>query len=60
MQNSPDILADSIINLAKARKIDDGKKEMHNSITKFHERETRKSEISTKMEEIQLVRTQIQ
>jgi hypothetical protein len=54
------MLADSINNLAKARKIHDGKKEMHNSITKFHDSETRKSEITTKLEEIQLVRTQIQ
>jgi len=59
LRKSPDILADSINNLAKARKIDDGRKEMHNSITKFHESETVKSSIVTKREEIELVRTQI-
>jgi hypothetical protein len=55
MQKSPDILADLINNLAKASKIDDGRKEMHSSITKFHESETRKSAITAWMEEIQLV-----
>jgi hypothetical protein len=59
LRRSPDILADSINNLAKARKIDDGRKEMHSSIAKFHETETLKSSIVTKREEIELVRTQI-
>jgi hypothetical protein len=60
MRKSPDILADSINNLAKARKIDDGRKEMHSCITKFHESETRKSAITAQMEEIQLVQMQIE
>jgi hypothetical protein len=30
------MLAESINNLAKARKLDDGKKAMHESIAKFH------------------------
>lgn len=33
---------------------------MHSSITKFYETETRKSNITTRIEEIQLVWTQIQ
>jgi hypothetical protein len=33
IQRSPDILADSLNNLAKAKRIDDGHKEMHWSIT---------------------------
>jgi hypothetical protein len=60
MRKSPHLIADSINNLAKVRKIDDGRKEMHSSITKFHESETRKSAITAWMEEIQLVRTQIE
>jgi hypothetical protein len=55
MRKSPHLIADSINNLAKVRKIDDGRKEMHSSITKFHESETRKSAITAWMEEIQLV-----
>ncbi len=33
---------------------------MHNSIAKFHLSETKKSEVSTKIEEISLVQTQIE
>jgi hypothetical protein len=54
MRKSPDILSKSINNLAKARKIDDSRKEMHShsSITKLHESETRKSAIMARIEEI--------
>jgi hypothetical protein len=44
IRKSPD-LADSINNLAKARKIDDGQKEMNQSITEYHWSETEKSRI---------------
>jgi hypothetical protein len=57
LRKSPDIIADSINNLAKARKMDDGKKEMHRSITEFHQSETVKSKITAKVEEINLVRS---
>jgi hypothetical protein len=60
LRKSPDIIADSINNLAKARKMDDGKKEMHRSITEFHQSETVKSKITAKVEEINLVRMQIE
>jgi hypothetical protein len=60
LHKSPDIMADSINNLAKARKMDDGKKEMHRSITEFHQSETVKSKITAKVEEIQLVQMQIE
>jgi hypothetical protein len=46
------MLAESINNLAKTRKIDDGRKEMHSSITRFHATETKKSVIAAKREEI--------
>jgi len=59
MRKSPDMLADSINNLAKARKIEDGRREMHFSITKYHETETRKASIEAKREEIELVRHQL-
>ena len=59
IRKSPDIIADSINSLAKARKVDDGRKEMHRSITDFHRSETEKSKITTKVEEIQLVQMQI-
>ncbi len=56
MSRSPtDTLADSINNIAKSRKSDDGKKAMHDSIAIFHLSETKKSEVSTKIEEISLV-----
>ena len=60
LRKSPDMLAESINNLAKARKIDDGRKEMHSSITRFHDTETKKSVIAAKREEIQLLQTQIE
>ncbi|MFO0446521.1 MAG: hypothetical protein ACK51L_02525, partial [bacterium] len=60
LRKSPDMLAESINNLAKARKIDDGRKEMHISITRFHDTETKKSVIAAKREEIQLLQTQIE
>jgi hypothetical protein len=53
---SLDILAESISNLAKARKVDGGHKERHISIT-HHHRETQR--INVKMEEIQLVQKQL-
>jgi hypothetical protein len=59
LRKSPEIIADSINNLAKARKVDDGRKEMHMSITEFHRSETEKSRINVKMEEIQLVQMQL-
>jgi transcriptional/translational regulatory protein YebC/TACO1 len=59
MRKSPDMLADSINNLAKARKIEDGRREMHFSITKYHETETWKASIEAKREEIELVRHQL-
>jgi hypothetical protein len=48
------MLSKSINNLAKARKIDDSRKEMHShtSNTKLHESETRKSVIMAKIGEI--------
>ena len=58
-RSPPDMLAESINNLAKARKSDDGKKAMHESITKFHISEAKKSEHGAKLEEITLLRTQI-
>ncbi len=39
----PDIIADSINNLAKSRKMEDGKKEIHRNITEIHQSETVKS-----------------
>ena len=51
----PDNVADSINNLAEARKVKDGKKAMHDSIAQFHIVEAKKASISTKMEEISLV-----
>ncbi len=45
IRKSPDILADSTNNLAKARQIDDGRKEMHHSITEYHRSETEKAEL---------------
>jgi hypothetical protein len=59
LRKSPDIIADSISNFAKARKVDDGQKEMHMNITDFHCSETEKSRINVKMEEIQLVQMQL-
>jgi hypothetical protein len=59
LRKSPDIIADSINHLAKAKKVDDGRKEMHMSITEFHCSETEKSRINVKMEEIQLVQMQL-
>jgi hypothetical protein len=59
LRKSPDMLAESINNLAKARKIEDGRREMHFSITKYHETETRKASIEAKREEIELVRHQL-
>ena len=59
LRKSPDIIADSINNLAKARKVEDGRKEMHMSITEFHHSETEKGRINVKMEEIQLDQMQL-
>jgi FtsZ-binding cell division protein ZapB len=59
VRKSPNIIADLINNLAKARKVDDGRKEMHMSITEFHHSETEKSRINVKMDEIQLVQMQL-
>jgi hypothetical protein len=36
LRKSPVIFAESVNNLAKAKKVDDGHKEMHISITEFH------------------------
>jgi hypothetical protein len=54
------MLAESINNLAEARKVEDGKKAMHNSIAQFHIVEAKKAYVSTKMEEISLVQMQIE
>jgi hypothetical protein len=59
LRKSPDMLAESINNLAKARKMEDGRREMHFSITKYHKTETRKASIEAKREEIELVRHQL-
>jgi len=59
LRKSPDILAESINNLAKARKVVDGQKEMHMSITKFHHSKMQKIRVYVKMEEIQLVQMQL-
>jgi hypothetical protein len=59
LRKSPDIIADSINNLAKSEKVDNGRKEMHMSITEFHRSETEKSRINVKMEEIQQVQMQL-
>jgi hypothetical protein len=58
-RSPPDMLAESINNLAKARKLDDGKKAMHASIAQFHISEAEKSEHGEKLEEINLLCTQI-
>ena len=58
-RSPPDVLAESINNLAKARKVEDGKKAMHDSIAQFHIIEAKKTSISAKMEEITLVQMQI-
>ncbi len=58
-RSTPDMLAKSINNLAKARKLDDGKKAMHDSIEQFHISEAKKSEHGAKLEEINRLRTQI-
>jgi hypothetical protein len=42
------MLAESINNLAKARKLDEGKKAMHDSIAQFHISEAKKSEHGAK------------
>jgi len=59
LRKSSDILAESIKNLAKARKVDVGQKEMHMSITEFHCSEMQKSRINVTMEEMQLVQMQL-
>jgi len=59
LRKSPDMLAESINNLVKARKIEDGRMEMHFSITKYHETEMRKASIEAKREDIELVRHQL-
>jgi hypothetical protein len=58
-QTSSDMLAESINNLAKARKSDDGEKAMHESIAQFHISEAKKSEHGAKLEKINLLHTQI-
>jgi hypothetical protein len=59
LRKRPGILAESISNLAKARKVDDGHKKMHISITEFNCSETQKSRINVKMKEIHLVQMQL-
>jgi hypothetical protein len=58
-RRSPDYLADAISQLAKSRKVDDSKKEMHQSISKMAMTEAKKMEVTTKIEEITLLKTQI-
>ncbi len=59
LRRSPDQLAEAINQLAKSRKVDDGKKEMHQSISKMAMNEAKKVEVTTKIEEITLLKTQI-
>jgi hypothetical protein len=58
-QSPPDMLAKSINYFAKARKLDHGKKAMHDSIAQFHINEAKKSEHGAKLEETNLLHTQI-
>jgi hypothetical protein len=52
-------LAAAISELASAKKRDDGKKDMHNSISSFMASEKIKVEVETQMEKINLLRAQI-
>ena len=52
-------LAAAISELASAKKKDDGKKDMHNSISSFMASEKIKVEVETQMEKINLLRAQI-
>jgi len=52
-------LAMAINHLANAKKIDDGKKDMHKSISSFMESEKVKIEVETQIEKITLLRAQM-
>jgi hypothetical protein len=58
-RRSPDMLAEAISQLAKSRKVDGSKIEMHQSISKMAMTEAKKMEVTTKIEEITLLKTQI-
>ncbi len=56
---SPDQLAEAISQLAKSRKVDESKNEIHQSIYKMAIMEANKMEVSTKLKNINLLKTQI-
>ena len=56
---SPDAFAEAITQLAKARKLDDGKKEMHTSIAAMAMPEAKKVEIEAQLGQINLLQAQL-
>ena len=58
-RRSPDILAKAISELAKARKLDNGKKEMHDSIATMALKEAKKVEVETQLGQIKLLQAQL-
>jgi len=56
---SPDIFAKAISELAKARKLDNGKKEMHDSIATMALKEAKKVEVETQLGQIKLLQAQL-
>jgi hypothetical protein len=58
-RRSPDIFAKAISELAKARKLDNGKKEMHDSIATMALKEAKKVEVETQLGQIKLLQAQL-
>jgi hypothetical protein len=58
-RHSPDAFAEAITQLAKARKLDDGKKEMHTSIAAMAMPEAKKVEIEAQLGQINLLQAQL-
>ncbi len=58
-RHSPDMPAEAISQLAKSRKVDGSKKDMHQSISKMAMAEAKKMGVTTKIEEITLLKTQM-
>jgi hypothetical protein len=56
---SPDAFAEAITQLAKAQKLDDGKKEMHTSIAAMAMQEAKKVEIEAQLGQINLLQAQL-
>jgi hypothetical protein len=58
-RRSPDIFAGAISELVKARKLDNGKKEMHDSIATMALKEAKKIEVETQLGQINLLQAQL-